>query len=651
MRSIQFRTDINALRALAVAAVVLFHFKVNVFPGGFVGVDVFFVISGYLMTSIITRRLDKGSFSLIGFYRDRARRIVPPLIGLIFSLLVFGYFFLDPYTYERLASSSLSALLFYSNYVFQQQATGYFNPLSYTKWLLHTWSLSVEWQFYILYPVIVWGLYKFVKSRRWLLTALWVLMFASLAASIGCSLSFPTWTFYFLPFRGWELLAGGIVALQFDHVTYPNQKTAYAVLAAGFALIFIAIFTFNEGTPWPYFWALFPVVGTCLVISVRQTDLRAFTNPVCSAIGLWSYSTYLWHWPLAVGSYYFGYVKTTPLKVACLIIILTAFMSAGAFIVTSVQKMWDNRTAAIPSAKSWQLPAGISAFAMSALFAWFISGHEGLPNREPTGLHDVAVYTTAKNDFKYPGACDGLDGDGKLRPCRVGENIGGKGVLFIGDSQAMQILPHFTEALAEKYKTSFTFFTAHGCAPIPGVGQTFASELPCGEFMTKAFQAADTGDYSRIVIVSRWSYMRDLPHLDKTFADFAARLAEFKKRGIAVVIVSSTPVPDDDVPLQLLQRRFFGRPTTDVEYEDRSRFEKEIAPMLPRLKALAQASGATFIDPFDYLCDANRCPTVDEERNSLFYDQSHYRAEVMQTARFKFLDAVAGLKETAQADN
>jgi peptidoglycan/LPS O-acetylase OafA/YrhL len=650
MRSIQFRTDINALRALAVVAVVLFHFKVNVFPGGFVGVDVFFVISGYLMTSIITRRLEKGSFSLIGFYRDRARRIVPPLLGMVFSLLVFGYFFLDPYTYERLASSGLSALLFYSNFVFQQQATGYFNPLSYTKWLLHTWSLSVEWQFYILYPIILWGLYRFVASRPRFLMVLWIIMLASLAASIACSLLLPTWTFYQLPFRGWELLAGGIVALQFDKVTYPNQKTAYAVLALGFALIFFAIFTFNESTPWPYFWALFPVVGTCLVISVRQTDLRVFTNPVCTAIGLWSYSTYLWHWPLAVGAYYFGYVRTTPLKVASLIIILTAFMSAGAVAITSIQKLWENRAATAPL-KSWQLPAGISAFVIACLFGWFISAHEGLPNRQPTGPHDVEVYRQAKNDFKYPGGCDGLSQDGQLRPCRVGESIGGKGVLFIGDSQAMQIYPHFTEALAQKYKTSFTFYTAHGCAPIPGVGQTFASELPCGEFMTKAFKAAETGDYSRIVVVSRWSYMRDLPHLDATFADFSVRLADLKKRGMTVVIVSSTPVPDDDVPLQLLQRRFFGRPTTDVEYEDRSRFEKEIAPMLPRLKALAQSSGAIFIDPFDYLCDASRCPTVDENRESLFYDQSHYRADAMQTARFKFLDAVAGLKETAQVNN
>jgi peptidoglycan/LPS O-acetylase OafA/YrhL len=148
----KFRYDINALRALAVTAVVLFHYKINFVPGGFVGVDVFFVISGYLMTSIIMGRLAKGKFSIWDFYHDRANRIVPGLMGMCFVLLAVGYFFVEPAAYHYLGSTSISALLYFSNFRFWQ-ATGYFDPQSDTKWLLHTWSLSVEWQFYLAHMI------------------------------------------------------------------------------------------------------------------------------------------------------------------------------------------------------------------------------------------------------------------------------------------------------------------------------------------------------------------------------------------------------------------------------------------------------------------------------------------------------------------
>ena len=169
----KFRYDINALRALAVTAVVLFHYKVDFVPGGFVGVDVFFVISGYLMTSIIMGRLAKGKFSIWDFYYDRAKRIVPGILGMCFVLLAAGYFLLEPATYHYLGSTSIAALLFFSNFRFWE-ATGYFDAQSDTKWLLHTWSLSVEWQFYMIYPVILMGLHRFERTRRSIVPILWV---------------------------------------------------------------------------------------------------------------------------------------------------------------------------------------------------------------------------------------------------------------------------------------------------------------------------------------------------------------------------------------------------------------------------------------------------------------------------------------------
>ena len=644
MRSIQFRNDINALRALAVTAVVLFHYKVSIFRGGFVGVDVFFVISGYLMTAIITRRLDKGTFGVLDFYRDRARRIIPPLIGLVLVLTLFGYFFIDPYNYQKLAASGISALLFYSNFSFWTEA-GYFDAQNITKWFLHTWSLSVEWQFYMIYPIIMLALYRLTTKRLWLLIGLATIALASLAASIAFSAANPASTFFLLPYRAWELLAGGIVALQFDNPGNRSKTISYALLTVGLALILYAVFSFNENIAWPSYWALFPVIGTALVIAAQQTEMPLFTNPVSRALGDWSYSTYLWHWPIAVGAYYIGFVNTTPIKVICQILLLAALIGIGGALVTKVQALWKDRGLA-KGGTAWQLPAGIATFLIALLLNIGVATDGGLANRAADGPRLVDVYSKVKSDFNYPGACDGLDEKGALKPCHVGGTADG-GVLFIGDSQAMQIYARFTEALAKKYKTSFTFLTAHGCAPMPGVSQA-SSNPECAAFVSKAFEAAKSGHYSRVVLASRWIYIRHLPNLDAIMGAFGTELAELTKRGINVVILSATPVPDMDAPQEILRRKFFGYSTEAIASADRATFEKDLVNVKPRLKAMAAAAGATFVDPLDYLCAENRCAMVDENGDTLFWDQSHFRGQSVKSSRFKFLDDAAGLQETAQ---
>ena len=237
----KFRYDINALRALAVIAVVLFHYEVRSVPGGFVGVDVFFVISGYLMTAIIMGRFAEGRFSIWDFYYDRAKRIVPGLLGMCFTLLVAGYFVLEPTIYHYLGSTSIAAVLFYSNFQFWE-ATRYFDPDSYTKWFLHTWSLSVEWQFYLIYPIILMGLHAAKKTRRIIVPILWSLLFLSFLLCVWSTTFHPASAFYLLPQRAWELLAGGIVALQFEN---SERKYSWILLASGFLFIGISVFFYG----------------------------------------------------------------------------------------------------------------------------------------------------------------------------------------------------------------------------------------------------------------------------------------------------------------------------------------------------------------------------------------------------------------------
>lgn len=294
-----FRTDINAIRALAVLAVVLFHFNPGWLPGGFAGVDMFYVISGYLMTRIIVSGMDTGSFSFRRFYFARARRIVPALAVLCLVVMVYARFDTTlPVQYEIGADVSAS-LLFFSNFTFWQQA-GYFDPVATEKWLLHTWSLSVEWQFYLAYPLVLVLLKKLLPAGQ-LRPALWVGAGSSFVFAVWLSLQAPEAAFYLLPTRLWELLAGGIVAL------LPSMgvtaRASRLLVMLGIVLLVSACFVADAHTPWPGLMTLLPVLGV-VVILAAQCDRSVLDNAVLQAVGRWSYSIYLWHWPLLVlGNY------------------------------------------------------------------------------------------------------------------------------------------------------------------------------------------------------------------------------------------------------------------------------------------------------------------------------------------------------------
>jgi peptidoglycan/LPS O-acetylase OafA/YrhL len=207
-----FRSDINGLRAWAVVAVVFYHFGIPGFGGGFVGVDVFFVISGFLMTGIVIRGLERDDLSLFGFYMARARRIVPALVGLCAVLLGLGWLLLLPPDYQMLATHSAYSLAFLSNVEFWLEA-GYFDSASHEKWLLHTWSLSVEWQFYLILPVVLWVVWRIRPGRTMQMWAVGLTLLASSAASIWTTSTQPSAAFYLLHTRAWEMLGGGLVFL------------------------------------------------------------------------------------------------------------------------------------------------------------------------------------------------------------------------------------------------------------------------------------------------------------------------------------------------------------------------------------------------------------------------------------------------------
>jgi peptidoglycan/LPS O-acetylase OafA/YrhL len=288
-----FRYDINGLRAIAVIGVVLFHFNANILPGGFAGVDIFFVISGFLMTRIIFNSILSNSFSLVSFYLARFYRIVPALTILSVVLLVFGWFYLPPLDYFSLGKHVLSSLFFISNFIYFNEI-GYFDAESHEKWLLHTWSLSVEWQFYIIYPIFIMLLTRIINRD----TVKYIILFFTVAGFLFCAIATKLWpeaSYYLLSMRFWELLLGGL-AYFYQNKILVNKYHAYT----GVLIIFCSFIFLSNENYWPGYLAIIPTLAVFFIIISNFQDHVIFCNKVVQSIGLWSYSIYLWHWPIVV---------------------------------------------------------------------------------------------------------------------------------------------------------------------------------------------------------------------------------------------------------------------------------------------------------------------------------------------------------------
>lgn len=301
----RYRSEIDGLRAVAVVPVILFHAGFELFSGGFVGVDVFFVISGYLITSIILSELIEEKFSLISFYERRARRILPALFFINIACLPFVWFWLSPITIKDFGQSLFAVSVFASNFLFWSES-GYFDTAAELKPLLHTWSLAVEEQYYIIFPLLLMGVWRF--SLKFVLGVLFVIFVASLGAAEYGSREFPNAAFYLLPTRMWELLIGAFVALYLMYKPHLASRALNQILSlAGLTMIASSILLFDKATPFPGLYALVPTVGTALIIlcAVPATLTHRFLSlRVMVGLGLVSYSAYLLHQPIFVFARY-----------------------------------------------------------------------------------------------------------------------------------------------------------------------------------------------------------------------------------------------------------------------------------------------------------------------------------------------------------
>ena len=304
----KYRPEIDGLRAIAVIVVVLFHCEFNLFSGGFIGVDVFFVISGYLISSIILSELKNNKFSITNFYVRRIRRLLPILYFIILIFIPIGYYLLLPAAFEQFGESISTVSIFCSNILFWSQ-TGYFDDAAISKPFLHSWSLSIEEQYYIAYPIFLYLIFKY--SKKDMLKIIFSLFIISLLFAIYCSFNHPNFGFFFLPSRVWELLIGALTAININlnSKLFIKNNHNQILSALGFIGIILSIIIFDSKTYWPSYNALLPTLSTSLIIIFSNKNTLVYKilslKPLVK-IGLISYSLYLWHYPiLSFSKHYF----------------------------------------------------------------------------------------------------------------------------------------------------------------------------------------------------------------------------------------------------------------------------------------------------------------------------------------------------------
>lgn len=557
----EFRKDINGLRAVAVVLVVLFHFGVIGMEGGFLGVDVFFVISGFLMTGIILGRMEQGRFSLIGFYLDRCRRIVPALGVLCVVLAVVGWFLLLPRDYEELGTQILASLTFLSNMLFWKQ-DGYFEQASHDKWLLHTWSLSVEWQFYVLYPVLLLALRRVfpVAATRWFLI---VLALGSFGLSVYASSRWPTSAFFLLPTRMWEMLAGALVWL-FPLRT--SRAGSRGLELTGVLLIIACALSFDTETVWPGWLAVLPVLGTVMVVCASRSDSLLTTNPAAQFLGRISYSLYLWHWPLAVWLFYFGFERQPAWVILALGLSVLAAWLSYRHIETAF-----GRAKAQPGALQSLRLALVGSFTLAVALGLATAGFHGFPSRMNAAFESATAELVMP--WKQTGWCfhsvetfDELPVGEEGLGCVIGDpNAPLSGLLF-GDSFAGHYDP-FWDAVGRTLPARLESVSTDWCYPSlskdytgPTTGRGYQQCL-----FNREFFATNLERYDFVVLAGQWGAVWEGAQMEGVHAAIARAAAR-----APLVVVMPAPVNFDVNVKNMYERSLILDTAFDI-----SRFSRE----------------------------------------------------------------------------
>jgi peptidoglycan/LPS O-acetylase OafA/YrhL len=514
----KYRPDIEGLRALAVLPVLAFHVGFTAVPGGFVGVDIFFVISGFLITQLLQRDIEAGRFSLLGFYERRIRRIVPALVAMLLATFAVAMYFDLPSELESLSKSLLAAAASVSNLYFWTKS-GYFDTDSAANPLLHTWSLAVEEQLYVVWPLYLYLAHRYLARRLIPLTIAITLI--SLAASAWGAFQHPTSTFY-MPFtRLWELSAGGLIAL--GAVPAMTSSRARETLGAlGIALIVASVFLIRSSMPFPGLLAVPPCLGAALVILAGR-DAATLTGKALALkpiafVGAISYSLYLWHWPLTVFQRRDALLVTGLTTAQTKLVIVAASFIAAIASYKLIEQPF--RVRAIGATRPALLRWAAASLAVVVAIGATCLATDGMPARfKPTELAMFAHLKAFEEDSWRPNRCFLYDEQGyKLAPECVSVDPDRRNYLLMGDSHAAQFYSSFAQTFADVH---FLQASASNCFPTLAHGFTESPE--CSDVMVQALHhLADNTQIDGVILLARWKQTM-LPALEDTLDWLKAR--------------------------------------------------------------------------------------------------------------------------------
>ena len=582
----KYRKEIDGLRAIAIIPVILFHAGYNLVSGGFIGVDIFFVISGYLITTIILSEHEIGSFSIIRFYKRRAKRILPALFFVMLACIPFALMLMLPSQMRSFSKSLIAATISISNILFWSES-GYFAAIGNEKPLLHTWSLAVEEQYYLIYPALALIGLKLGKKYAW-----YIIVITAILSFILCNwgeASIST-NFFFLHSRAWELLSGAIIAfIIFDH----GVQSSNILSTSGFFLILVPVFIYNEKTPYPSYYTLAPVLGTALVImfsGTRTFASRFLSINILVGTGLISYSLYLWHQPIFAFARLRGIDFSTPARSSALILLYLLATLSWKFIEK-------------PSRKRQGIPIYLviagSALLLIGYIGWTTNGSFYRWDNQVGHFHEQnqknANYVW-ENHSKF------------LKSAFQGQRIK---ILIVGDSGSGDFLNSLIFSDYDKRFSYSTLKIGHGCGnlylPIESIISLASNDCNSADFLGKDSSKSLLKDADWVFLANNWEewevklFDQSLKNLKNDFGD-----------KFWVVGTKMTEFTAKDLEQLLLQGDI---KTTYAHPKDKGLTINSI---------LSQVSNDKFIDPYKWLCKSGKCAVIDVSQGGVIqFDGFH----------------------------
>ena len=626
----RYRPDIDGLRALAVVPVCFFHIGLPGFPGGFTGVDVFFVISGFLMARIIGQDTFSGRFSVAGFYERRARRLLPALFAVLLVCYIAAACLIPPKLFSDFGAALVGTVLFTSNLVFWHASANYFEAATDWNPLVHTWSLGIEEQFYIVFPLFLILIRRLRQPLQIGLTALAAL--ASLIVSIWGTASAPTATFYLLPMRAWELLFGAVPALYLLRAERGGRDPKLppvlrrGITLAGLALTVCSLVFFDAEMPFPGTAALFPCTGAALLLTfggeLSDPVTRLLSLAPLRLLGKISYSLYLWHWPLLV--FITKYTSLGLHGMGGKIAILAASVGIAYASWRWIEQPWrERRGAAVPGYERkhvfWGAAAGI--FVLGACGTFAVIGN-GWPSRFP-GIESIAIERQTLTDSANQ-AWQKFDDQHRAKcfatqtatwnpdDCLLTRNRATNALLW-GDSFAASYAPGFFGDASSDM--NIQQYTSAQCPPI--LGYEAASRPQCKLFNQHVIEVLRQNDITTVIMAANWSaYLR---RRKIEYADIGRTVATLKALHLRVVLVGQSPVFPFAYPDEYFYEKFGAAPGGRDFYAP-----LDVNSDMNRLIRRSAGPGVdVFFDPLSLLCQGSDC-LFKRGSSYLFQDFGHF---------------------------